>query len=64
MRLFEDATRLVSLIGLFSTNETYDEIPTNDLKYLLLPYFLGQLSLKLCTGERKDIIQVAEVYYK
>lgn len=61
--LFEDSTRLVSLCGLFSSNETQDEVPTEHLRYFLLPFFLGQLTLKLCNSERKDIVEVAEVYY-
>lgn len=62
--LFEDSTRLVSLCGLFSANETYDEVATDNLRYFLLPFFLGQLTLKLCNAERKEIVGVAEVYYK
>lgn len=64
IQFFEKVTNLVSLVGLFSTNEQIDEIATNDLQYLLLPAFLGTLTLKLTTGERKDIINVAEVYFK
>lgn len=64
---FEDATRLVSLGGMFSENEGFEEIPTGDIKYLLLPFFLGQLTLKLNSAEsdtRKNLVEVAEVYYK
>lgn len=64
MHLLEDATRLVSAIGLFSDNEAIDEVATNNLKYMLLPYFLGQLSQKLCNDNRREIVQVAEVYFK
>lgn len=64
MHLLEDATRLVSAIGLFSDNESIDEVATNNLKYMLLPYFLGQLSQKLCKDDRQEIVQVAEVYFK
>ncbi|XP_059616876.1 immunoglobulin-binding protein 1 [Phlebotomus argentipes] len=64
MKLFEDATRLVSAIGMFSSNERYEEIPTNHLKYLLLPYFLAQLTQKLCGGDRKEIVDASEVYYR
>lgn len=64
MRLFEDCTRLVSVIGMFSANETYKEVSTNDLKYLLLPYFLGQLSQKLCGAARENIVEVSEEYFK
>lgn len=35
------------------------------MKYLLLPYFLGQLTLKLSIGDRDrfEIVEAAEVYY-
>jgi immunoglobulin-binding protein 1 len=49
---------------MFSTNETYEEIATEDLKYLLLPFFLAQLTLKICNVDRKEIVGVAEVYFK
>lgn len=64
MSLLEKATRLVSLADLFSENETVEEISTNNIQYLLLPALLGSLSLKLTTGERKDIVSCAEVYFK
>lgn len=64
IKLFEDCTRLVSICGLFSSNESYTELPASNLKYLLLPFFLGQLSQKLCGGSRADIVAVAEVYFK
>ncbi|XP_055305632.1 immunoglobulin-binding protein 1 [Sitodiplosis mosellana] len=64
IRLFEDCTRLVSICGLFSTNENYTELPTSDLKYLLLPFFLGTLSQKICGDSRADVVEVAEIYFK
>ena len=64
MRLLEDATRLVSLSGMFSTNESIDEVPTKNIKYLLLPALLGTLTLKLCVDDRKNVIETAEVYLK
>ncbi|XP_060517408.1 immunoglobulin-binding protein 1 [Cylas formicarius] len=63
MKYFEQATPLVSLANIFSNNETIDELATNDIQYLLLPALLGLLSLKLTSGERKDIIEVAEIYF-
>lgn len=66
--LLEDATRLVSAVGLFSDNELEDEIATAHIKYLLLPYFLGQLVQKKTAGsggpDRKEIVAVAQVYFK
>jgi len=64
IHIFENATRLVSLAGVFSSNEAVEEIPTEDLRYLLLPALLGSLCLKLTSGDRKDITDVAETYYK
>jgi len=64
IKLLEQATRLVSLADIFSTNEGIDEISTNNLQYLLLPALLGFLALKLTSRERKEVINVAEVYFK
>ncbi|KAJ8932192.1 hypothetical protein NQ314_014855 [Rhamnusium bicolor] len=64
MKIFEQATRLVSLSDIFSKNEGIEEIATNDIQYFLLPALLGSLSLKLTSGERKDIVDVAEIYFK
>ncbi|CAG4989023.1 unnamed protein product [Colias eurytheme] len=61
---FEKATNLVSLSGMFSKNESLDELPTETLQYLLLPALLGTLTLKLCNQPRKDIITVAEIYFR
>ncbi|KAJ8978738.1 hypothetical protein NQ317_003271 [Molorchus minor] len=64
MKLFEQATRLVSITDVFSKNEGIDEVATNDLQYFLLPALLGSLAVKLTSGERKDIVNVAEIYFK
>ncbi|XP_028160922.1 immunoglobulin-binding protein 1b [Ostrinia furnacalis] len=61
---FEKATNLVSLSGMFSRNENLEELPTETLQYLLLPALLGTLTLKRSGTPRKDLIQVAEVYFK
>lgn len=50
--------------GMFSKNESFEEIATNDLKFLLLPFFLAQTSLKLCSPDRKNIVDVAKIYYE
>uniref|UniRef100_A0A2M3Z9C3 Putative immunoglobulin-binding protein 1 n=1 Tax=Anopheles braziliensis TaxID=58242 RepID=A0A2M3Z9C3_9DIPT len=64
MRAFEDATRLVSLVGMFSSNESIEEVPTENLRYLLLPYYLGRMSCQLQSQDRKEVVEVAEIYYK
>ena len=35
--------RLVEAAGVFSANEEADDVQTNDLRYLLLPFFQGEL---------------------
>lgn len=62
--MLEDSTRLVSLSGMFSKNENHDEIPTNNLRYLILPFFLAESTLKLCVIDRKNVVDVAKVYFE
>jgi immunoglobulin-binding protein 1 len=64
MRLFEDVTRLVSVAGIFSCNESIEEVATKNIRYFLLPALLGTLSLKLCVEDRSNVIQTAEVYFR
>ena len=39
--ILEDATRLVSILDIFSRNENYSELPTEHVKFFLLPVLLG-----------------------
>uniref|UniRef100_A0A0K8TNB6 Putative immunoglobulin-binding protein 1 n=1 Tax=Tabanus bromius TaxID=304241 RepID=A0A0K8TNB6_TABBR len=64
IKLFEDSTRLVNIVQMFSSNELMDEIATDHLKYILLPFFLAQLHGKKQSGDRLGNLQIAEVYYK
>ncbi|KAL3280701.1 hypothetical protein HHI36_003938 [Cryptolaemus montrouzieri] len=64
IKIFEHATNLVSLAGIFSTNEGIEELATTDIQYLLLPALLGSLTLKLTSGDRKEIVDIAEIYFK
>ena len=45
--ILEDATRLVSILDLFSRNEKVSDMATESLKFLLLPVLLG-LWFKIC----------------
>ncbi|XP_029342435.1 immunoglobulin-binding protein 1 [Acyrthosiphon pisum] len=65
MKILEHTTQLVSAAGMFSNNETIEEIPTADVKYMLLPFILGSLALKLTNnGNRLDVVKTAEVYFR
>lgn len=54
----------MSLAGIFSHNEGLEELATEDMQYLLLPFFLGTLSTKLTLNDRKHVINVAEIYFR
>ena len=61
--MLEDATRLVSILDIFSSNENYSELPTEHLKFFLLPVLLGDLNNKLMENERKEVVETVQVYY-
>lgn len=44
------ATRAVEAAALFSPNEDKDDIATADLRYLLVPYYLGELLAQFTPG--------------
>lgn len=64
MNLLEDVTKMVSYAGMFSPNESIEEVPTPNVKFLLLPVLLGTLALKLTSGDRLEIVKTAEMYFR
>lgn len=64
MAMLEDCTRMVSLANIFSSNEHVDEIATTNVKYFLLPVLLAYLSLKITHGDRLELIQMADIYFR
>ncbi|XP_044739533.1 immunoglobulin-binding protein 1 [Chrysoperla carnea] len=65
IKMLENCTKLVSAASIFSTNESFEELPPNDIKFLLLPVLLGMLHLKICgTHDRKELLDNAEIYFK
>merc|ERR1719150_1288422 len=64
--ILEDATRLVSILDLFSRNENVRDIPTESLKFFLLPVLLGNLNAKLAdeTDRRMQMILVIETLFR
>ncbi|KAH0951499.1 hypothetical protein HN011_002975 [Eciton burchellii] len=64
MRMLEDATRLVSAVDMFSNNENFEEVATENIKYFLLPALLGKLTTKICgNDDRMHLVKVAEIYF-
>ncbi|GBO04310.1 hypothetical protein AVEN_226522-1, partial [Araneus ventricosus] len=60
----EKCTFMVNELGLFSSNETADELQTSSIKYLILPAVLGCLNLTVQSidlSERKEYVEKAEI---
>ncbi|KAG1367664.1 PP2A regulatory subunit TAP46 [Cocos nucifera] len=51
---------MVSKLGLFSSNETKDDVSTADLKYLLVPFYLGELTEKVAQDDRIQVIKISQ----
>ncbi|KAL8788943.1 MAG: hypothetical protein Q9195_007059 [Heterodermia aff. obscurata] len=51
-------------ISLFSPNETEDDIATVDLQYILIDYFLAELTLKDCVSSRRGVLERARETYE
>ena len=61
---YERATLLVNELALFSDNEDLEEVPTESVKYLLLPSLLGELHTKVMGKERMESLEKAQVYFR
>ncbi|KAL8167671.1 hypothetical protein V2J09_009170 [Rumex salicifolius] len=57
----EKCVEMISKLGLFSSNETTDDISTSNLKYLLVPYYLGELTEKFLQDDRIQVLEASLV---
>ncbi|XP_064547624.1 immunoglobulin-binding protein 1 [Drosophila montana] len=64
MEYFEQATVIVNQVSMFSPNELIDEVSTDSLPFMLLPYFLGKLSTKINNLHSTEALELGEVYFK
>uniref|UniRef100_A0A2P2JPS9 PP2A regulatory subunit TAP46 n=1 Tax=Rhizophora mucronata TaxID=61149 RepID=A0A2P2JPS9_RHIMU len=55
---------MVGNLGLFSANETKDDISTTNLKYILVPFYLAELIEKLQQGDRIQILKTSQAKLK
>ena len=64
--MLEDATRLVSLADVFSRNESVAEVPTEHVRFFLLPALLASANGKLFEAgqDRAETIAVQEAYLR
>lgn len=62
--VLEKCEDMVGKLGLFSSNETKDDISTANLKYILVPYFLGELIEKIAQDDRLQILKASQAKLK
>ncbi|CAB3401710.1 unnamed protein product [Caenorhabditis bovis] len=62
----ETLTILVNKLGLFSSNELIDDVPTASLRYLLIPCYLGVLHQNTMAEPktRLDALRKSKIYYR
>jgi len=59
----EELTREVSAVDMFTKNENYEGLPPEELKFLLLPYLLGNLWTLRMGEERSTTLIVSQTYF-
>lgn len=64
MKNLEDLTRQVSVLGILSENENYKELNPSQLKFILLPFMLGNLWQLSMEEGRSHVCKISRVYFK
>jgi hypothetical protein len=62
--ILQQCDAMIDQLGLFSPNEGKEDISTTDLKYLLVPYYLGELTEKIHNSNRLQIIKTSQAHLK
>jgi len=60
---FENGSQLVEKESIFSKNEELDDIGTEFIKYITIPYYIGELHLKVVDSDRVDQLTTAVRYF-
>ncbi|XP_021909509.1 PP2A regulatory subunit TAP46 isoform X2 [Carica papaya] len=60
----EKCEEMIGKLGLFSSNETKDDISTTNLKYLLVPFYLAELTEKVAEGDRIQLLKASQAKLK
>ncbi|XP_062148644.1 PP2A regulatory subunit TAP46 [Alnus glutinosa] len=60
----EKCEDMVNKLGLFSANETKDDISTANLKYLLVTFYLAELTEKVVQDDRIQILKASQAKLK
>ncbi|KAH9325988.1 hypothetical protein KI387_006166, partial [Taxus chinensis] len=62
--LLHQCELMIDRLGLFSPNEGKEDISTADLKYLLVPFYLGELTEKILDSNRLKIVKTSQFHLK
>ncbi|CAN1798537.1 PP2A regulatory subunit TAP46 [Linum perenne] len=60
----EKCEEMVNTLGLFSANETKEDIGTNNLKYILVTFYLSELTEKISQGDRIQLLKSSQAKLK
>ncbi|KAK4380720.1 hypothetical protein RND71_002582 [Anisodus tanguticus] len=55
---------MIGKLGLFSLNETKEDISTANLKYILVPYYLAELTEKIAEDDRIGVLKASQAKLK
>ncbi|KAJ8574115.1 hypothetical protein K7X08_025920 [Anisodus acutangulus] len=55
---------MIGKLGLFSLNETKEDISTANLKYILAPYYLAELTEKIAEDDRIGVLKASQAKLK
>ncbi|XP_011044650.1 PREDICTED: PP2A regulatory subunit TAP46 [Populus euphratica] len=60
----ENCEEMISKLGLFSSNETKEDISTTNLKYILVPLYLAELTENIAQDDRIQILKASQAKLK
>jgi hypothetical protein len=57
---FEECRQLADSVSMFSPNETLDDLSSQNLQFLSIDYYLGELVLKNITPDRRRVLRSSQ----
>ncbi|KAI3704835.1 hypothetical protein L1987_75064 [Smallanthus sonchifolius] len=60
----QQCEEMISKLGLFSSNETKEDISTTNLKYIMVPFYLAELIEKTGHDDRIEILKASQAKLK
>lgn len=57
------AIKMINELGLYSNNEALEEVATNEIKYMLLPAFMGYFTTKKSSKDHLEVVKQGKEYF-